>query len=95
MQRRLPGGRVTNELEVVERRPPTAFTVRTTTGPTPFVYRYRFQPADGGTLLTLLGEVELSGLAALAGPAARHAVKRGVDANLATLRSILEHAPTR
>jgi uncharacterized protein YndB with AHSA1/START domain len=90
MHRRLPGGRVTNELEIVERHAPTAFTIRTTSGPTPFVYRYRFERAGEGTLVTLLAEVELAGLAALAGPVATHAVRRGVDANLATLRSILE-----
>jgi uncharacterized protein YndB with AHSA1/START domain len=95
MHRRLPGGRATNELEIIERQPPTAFTVRTTSGPTPFVYRYRFEPTDGGTLVTLLADVELPGLAALAGPVATHAIKRGVDANLATLRSILEQTPTR
>jgi hypothetical protein len=95
MHRRLPSGRATNELEVVERRPPTAFAVRTTSGPTPFVYRYGFEPAHGGTLVTLTGEVELSGVAALAGPLATHAVKRGVDANLATLKSILELDSTR
>jgi carbon monoxide dehydrogenase subunit G len=95
MHRRLPTGPATNELEIVERQPPTAFAIRTTSGPTPFVYRYRFEPVDGGTLVTLVGEVELSGLAALAGPVAMHAVKRGVDANLATLRSILERDPTR
>jgi carbon monoxide dehydrogenase subunit G len=92
MQRRLPSGPATNELEIVERQPPTAFTVRTSSGPTPFVYRYRFEPVDGGTLVSLHGDVELSGLAALAAPVATRAVKRGVDANLATLRSILERA---
>jgi carbon monoxide dehydrogenase subunit G len=90
MHRRLPTGPARNELEIIERQPPTSFAIRTTSGPTPFVYRYRFEPVDGGTLLTLTGEVELSGLAALAGPVAVHAVERGVDANLATLRAILE-----
>ena len=95
MRRRLPSGRATNELEIVERQPPTAFTVRTTSGPTPFVYRYRFERADGGTLVTLQADVELPVPAVLARPLATHAVKRGVDANLATLRSILEHQPSR
>src|SRR5262245_43397573 len=85
MHRRLPTGPAINDLEIVERRPPTAFTVRTTSGPTPFVYRYTFTPAAGGTLVTLDAEVELPAWAALA----KHAVRRGVDANLATLRSIL------
>ncbi len=86
MHRRLPSGPAVNDLEVVERRSPAAFAVRTTSGPTPFVYRYTFTPVDGGTLVTLHAEVELPAWAALA----KHAVRRGVDANLATLRSILE-----
>jgi len=90
MRRRLPGGAATNGLEVVERDAPGAFTIRTTSGPTPFVYRYRFEPTGGGTVVRLAAEVVLSGAAALAGPLAARAIRRGVDANLATLRAILE-----
>ena len=85
MHRRLPSGPAVNELEVLERQPPTTFALRTTSGPTPFVYRYTFATVDGGTLVTLDAEVELPVWAALAKPA----VKRGVDANLATLESLL------
>ena len=85
MRRRLPSGPAVNDLEVVERQAPTAFTVRTTSGPTPFVYRYAFAPAGDGTVVTLRGEVEVPAWAALA----KHAVRRGVDANLAALRAIL------
>jgi uncharacterized protein YndB with AHSA1/START domain len=86
MYRRLPGGPATNDLEIVDRQPPTAFAVRTTSGPTPFVYRYAFESTDGGTLVTLQAEAEVPGPAVLVRPA----VKRGVDANLATLKAILE-----
>jgi uncharacterized protein YndB with AHSA1/START domain len=89
MHRRLPTGPAVNDLEIVELDPPAAFTIRTTSGPTPFVYRYRFEPDGAGTLLTLDAEVELGGLAAVAGPLAVRVVRRGVDANLATLRSLL------
>lgn len=88
MHRRLPSGPAVNELEVIERDPPTAFAVRTTSGPTPFVYRYALEPTDGGTLLTLRAEADVPGPAVLL----KHAVKRGVDANLATLKSILERS---
>jgi uncharacterized protein YndB with AHSA1/START domain len=86
MRRRLPGGPAINDLEIVERQPPTAFAVRTTSGPTPFAYHYAFEPVDGGTLVTLRAEADVPGPAALV----KHAVKRGVDANLATLKAILE-----
>ena len=86
MHRRLPSGPAVNELEVIERHPSTVFAVRTTSGPTPFVYRYELEPTDGGTLVTLRAEAEVPGPAVLV----KHALKRGVDANLATLKAILE-----
>jgi uncharacterized protein YndB with AHSA1/START domain len=90
MERELPGGRAENRLEIVARDRPREFAMRTTTGPTPLLYRYRFVAADGGTDMTLDAEVELTGIASLAGPLAKHAVKRGVDDNLATLKGLLE-----
>ena len=86
MHRRLPTGPAVNELEVIERNPPTAFAVRTTSGPTPFVYRYALEPTDGGTLVTLRAEADVPGPAVLV----KHAVKHGVDANLATFKAVVE-----
>jgi carbon monoxide dehydrogenase subunit G len=86
MHRRLPSGPAVNDLEVIERDPSTAFAVRTTNGPTPFVYRYALEPTDGGTRVTLQAEADVPGPAVLV----KHAVKRGVDANLAMLKGILE-----
>ena len=40
MERELPDGRAENALEVVEVNRPTLFVIRTTSGPTPFHYRY-------------------------------------------------------
>jgi Polyketide cyclase / dehydrase and lipid transport len=42
MERRLPTGRALNDLEILVRERPREFVVRTTSGPTPFVYRYLF-----------------------------------------------------
>ena len=92
MERELPGGRAQNDLEVVDRERPTAFTIRTTSGPTPFVYRYRFDSQGDATRLELSAEVELSGVAGALGPLASRVVKRGVDANFADLKRILEGA---
>ena len=83
MERALPTGRAVNELEIVELEPPTAFTIRTNSGPTPFVYRYSFVPDGSGTIVTLDATLELT---ALLGPV----LKRGVNANLATLKEIQE-----
>jgi uncharacterized protein YndB with AHSA1/START domain len=87
MRRRLPTGAAENGLEVTESQPPQAFTVRTTYGPTPFTYRYRFTEADGATIVTLAGEAELGGVFSLL---PTRAFVRGIDANLATLRQLLE-----
>jgi uncharacterized protein YndB with AHSA1/START domain len=90
MERELPNGRAENDLEVVEVNRPTLFVIRTTSGPTPFLYRYVFTDEEGSTLLELAAEVELGGLAGALGPIASRAVKRGVDSNFADLKRILE-----
>jgi hypothetical protein len=91
MERELPTGRVENELEVFARDHPSEFGIRTTSGPTPFVYRYRFaRPEHASTEVHLDAEVELEGASSLLGPLAARVVKRGVDANFAALKSILE-----
>jgi uncharacterized protein YndB with AHSA1/START domain len=90
MVRELPGGRAENDLEILAYGRPTEFDIRTTSGPTPFVYRYRFTDEGGTTLVQLAAEVELGGLAGAIGPLASRAVKRGVDSNFADLKRILE-----
>jgi carbon monoxide dehydrogenase subunit G len=90
MERELPGGRAENGLEVVEVNRPTLFVIRTTSGPTPFLYRYVLADQEGATELALAAEVELGGIAGALGPLASRAVKRGVDSNFADLKRILE-----
>jgi hypothetical protein len=77
------------------REPPGEFAIRTTAGPTPFLYRYRFGVENGETIVRLDAQVELDGIAALIPQVARIAVKRGVDDNLATLKLILEQGQAR
>jgi len=89
MQRTLPIGTVTNDLEIVEHERPRSFAIRTTFGPTPFHYRFRFAPQDGATVVDLEAAVQL-GRVAVPARLARHAVRRGVDENLQTLRRTLE-----
>jgi uncharacterized protein YndB with AHSA1/START domain len=92
MERVLPTGRVENGLEVFAREQPSEFGIRTTSGPTPFVYRYRFAPEGRTTVVHLAGRVELPAVAVLLGPLAARRVRRGVDANFAALKQILERA---
>jgi uncharacterized protein YndB with AHSA1/START domain len=90
MERRLPSGRAVNELTIVALDRPTQFAIRTTSGPTPFSYFYRFSAENGETVVRLDAEVELEGVASLLPQLARRAVKKGVDDNFATLKAILE-----
>jgi len=93
MERALPTGTAVNGLEIVARESRTTFSIRTTSGPTPFLYRFRLTPDDRATVVRLQGEAELGGVGDLLAPLARRALERGVDDNLATLKRILEHAP--
>jgi hypothetical protein len=63
MERELPSARAVNELEVMASDPPRTFAIRTTAGPTPFLYRYRFSTENGETVIKLDAEVELPGAA--------------------------------
>src|SRR5215204_4277376 len=53
MERDLPTGPAENRLEVVSRDEPTEFTIRTMSGPTPFVYSYEFSEEEDGTTVQL------------------------------------------
>jgi carbon monoxide dehydrogenase subunit G len=95
MQRRLPVGQVENELEIFSREHVSEFGIRTTSGPTPFRYLYRFVSDGVDTVIQLDADVELSGVVSVLGPLAASAIRRGVDANLATLKRTLETSTTR
>ena len=90
MTRHLPTGTATNELRVVASEPPTRFVIETTSGPTPFHYEYRLSGDDRATVLELDAHADLGPLATLLGPLARHGLESGINANLETLKNILD-----
>jgi hypothetical protein len=90
MWRELPSGRVENELEVFIRSHPAEFGIRTTSGPTPFVYHYRLFAEGDSTVVRLEAEVELPGIPRALRPLAVRGVRRGVDANFTALKRSLE-----
>jgi hypothetical protein len=90
MERELPTGRAVNGLTVFALERPIEIGIRTTSGPTPFSYRYRLSYEDGGTVVRVAAEFGLGGAAALLGPVPAPAVRRGADDNLATLKRVLE-----
>jgi uncharacterized protein YndB with AHSA1/START domain len=90
MARNLPQGRAENTYEIIEYTPPTHFSIKILSGPTPFVYRYHFEPVETGTRLSLDAEVETPATGGLFAPILSRAIKRGVEANFATLKHLLE-----
>jgi uncharacterized protein YndB with AHSA1/START domain len=92
MERTLPSGRAVNKLEVVTSERPREFVIRTTEGPTPFLYRYQFSAENDETVMQLDAEVELAGAAGLLPQFAGRVIKNGVDDNFATLKQTLEAA---
>jgi uncharacterized protein YndB with AHSA1/START domain len=95
MVRELPTGRAVNKLEIVAIEPPSEFVIRASEGPTPFLYRYRFSSEKGETFMHLSAEVELARPAGLLPQLARSAVRKGVDANFAALKALLEGQASR
>jgi uncharacterized protein YndB with AHSA1/START domain len=93
MERDLPGGAAANEIEVIARVPQREFTFRTTSGPTPFAYRIRFTAIEHATVMEVDVSASLGPVGDLLGSLARGMVKRGVDENLASLKTLLERAP--
>jgi hypothetical protein len=90
MARELPSGRAENLLEVLYAEPPHEVVLRAAEGPTPFLYRFLLSSSNGGTDLSLEGDVELGGASRILGPLAGGAVKRGVDENFSALKRLLE-----
>ncbi|MEV4600560.1 SRPBCC family protein [Amycolatopsis sp. NPDC049253] len=93
VHRNLPGGPARNEVAITDLTPERAVTFTSLSGPTPFVYRYKIEPEQGKTQLTLEGTISAAGLpgpAALLGPLAEKLFKRGMQDNLGTLAEILQ-----
>ena len=92
-ERDLGSRSVENEVEITELKRPTAFTIESKSGPTPFVYRYSLNDENGTTHLRLDGEISgegLPGLLSLAAPLASKAFEKGMRTNLATLKKLIE-----
>ena len=94
-QRRIGGSVVHNIVEITEFEPEQALTITSLSGPTPFTYRYTLRPSEAGTQLHLAGEIAgdgLGGAMSLFKPVAETFFKRGMAANLNTLKQLIEGA---
>ena len=82
-------------IEVTELEPGARFAYRPVSGPLRTHNVYVFEREDGGTLVTLTDEIELSGIFGLFEPLMGLVVRRGYEANLGRLKAILEAQPAR
>ncbi len=99
MLRQLGDKRVENTYEVIEYEANKTLSIKITSGPTPFVYRYTFEATERGTKLSLATEAKKDGLFDVLGAKGRFVpefvlsrfIKRGVESNFLTLKNLLEH----
>jgi hypothetical protein len=95
MLRNLPSGRAENIFEVITYKPNTEFSIKTISGPTPFVYHYHFTSVDSSTSLTLVAEIKLNGLGKIVKPLLAIGIRKGIKDNLNTLKRLMQTRETR
>jgi uncharacterized membrane protein len=85
------GRRIEVAMEVTENDPPHRQCVRITAGPIPASGCYLLEPADGGsTRFTQTFEGEVGGFFRLAEPLVGRVISRQTEADMATLKDLLE-----
>ena len=89
------GRRIESTFEVTENESPHRQCVRVTSGPIPGSGCYLFESADGGsTRFTQIFEAEMGGFFRLAEPLVGRALRRQMQADMATLKDLLESGET-
>ena len=88
------GRRIDSTYEVTGNEPPRRRCVRVTSGPIPGSGCYLFEPAEGGTRFTQRFEAEIGGFFRLAEPLVGRAIRRQMEADMATLKDLLEAGET-
>ena len=84
---------VTTTLEVVEFEPPHRLSSRTT-GRLKSYSTWQFEPADGGTRVTFLGDYDVPGalLRMIGGPLVQRELETNAEKSLSNLKAILEES---
>ena len=88
------GRRIETTYEVTENEPPRRQCLRVTSGPIPGSGCYLLEPAEGGTRFTQRFEAEIGGFFRLAEPLVGRAIRRQMEADMATLKDLLEAGET-
>lgn len=84
------GRRIEYTYEVTELVPGERLVMRTAQGPFPMQTTYAWEPADGGTRMTLRNDGSPSGFARIAAPVMELAMRRAMTKDLAALKRKLE-----
>ena len=89
------GRRIETTYEVTEMEYPRRECVKIVSGPIPGSGCYLFEPAEGGTRFTQTFVVEVGGFFRLAEPLVGRAIRRQTEADMATLKDMLEAVETK
>lgn len=84
------GRRLAYTYRIETYRPERMLVMRTAQGPFPMETTYTWEPAGGGTRMTLRNTGEPAGFARIAAPVMEAAMRRATRADLARLKAILE-----
>jgi len=84
------GRRIESTFEVVEYEPNRQVTYRTVAGPIPMTGTQTYEPVEGATKLTMIGEGEAGGFFKLADPIVAQMIRRQSQTALENLRDLLE-----
>lgn len=84
------GRQIESSQEVTGYKLNKKLSTKTTSGPLPIEVHYTFEPNAGGTLLHVEGEVDAGGFFKLAEPLAGRMLRRQTDADIETLKELLE-----
>ena len=76
--------------EITEFETNRLYADRTTSGPVPIGARIQFVPVEGGTQVTIQGELDAGGFFKLAEPILARMAKRQVATDVETLKDLLE-----
>jgi carbon monoxide dehydrogenase subunit G len=89
---RLLGRQIEVERRTTAYEPNSGFSLATTSGPVQVEATIRLEPENGGTRFSAAFRGDAGALAKLGGPLLATMMKRGVEADVATLKALLESA---
>jgi uncharacterized protein YndB with AHSA1/START domain len=88
--RQVMGQRVESTFEITAYTPNASLTVRSTSGPVAYEIAYAYQPADGGTRVSLHFQGDPKGFFKLAEPLLASTIKKDFEEDYQRLKVLLE-----